>query len=372
MVSVKKKKKAKYQFRAQHSSHTFLPSLMFIALLALLITVLFYSFAVNYWWQGTYLQTIFTERTVIPYITTYFFFLALLKLLTTFFFIRHERRIFRLAADELTHYGSIERAGADDVINLLQGKFREEHSSGIVLGRFYRLLNHLKNRGSIIDMTATLSEQSDVDRAVINDKHALVHFIIRVIPMLGFTGTVLGISLAVTEFPSLIDGAGEALSEQLGVLTANLGIAFETTLLALVKVAVIMMFLFMTRKYGADLMNHFDAFCLDTLLGTVKGAAAPEEEDLPPSHRDLARVIGAHIENYESKFENALADMLEKQQIQDEKRWNTFADSFRNMVNTLGEVRSSLDELKPALNELQKRRSMQVRIVEEKEEENAE
>ena len=303
---------------------------------------------------------------------------------------------------------------------------------GLVYSRVHRVLDRVENRGSSADVSALLSEQAEIDGAILSNSYAAVRFVIWLIPVLGFIETVGGISFAIAQFPELFKAGADSLQEHLGSVTGNLGVAFETTFLALIKIAVIMFVLFAVQKRGNELLNTFDEFCLDNLLGKVRGGGVAKEETGP--FADLARLLSRHVERMEEKFEKAAKNVVSHLVDSERKRWAAMTESlktvsaehveavrssFRSAGETLQTVCSQQEEsvrgaceamsakstqlaqelqawepkfsqgivqneavaqtvdrlgrcidedLVPALREIQKRRHMQVRIVDEVEE----
>ena len=82
-----------------------------------------------------------------------------------------------------------------------------------------------------------LKSQSEIDATMVDSSHALIKVFIWAIPILGFIGTVLGISDAVSSFGSSEGGGMQDLDEireQLGKVTGGLSTAFDTTLVSLI------------------------------------------------------------------------------------------------------------------------------------------
>jgi flagellar motor component MotA len=79
-----------------------------------------------------------------------------------------------------------------------------------------------------------LNAQSDIDAKRSAGSYALLKVFLWAIPILGFIGTVLGLSIAVGN-PDMSNTADpEAIKGAIGTLTGGLGVAFDTTLLGLV------------------------------------------------------------------------------------------------------------------------------------------
>lgn len=315
------------------------------------LTILFYI-TIKIFWGGTYVETVFCDRGIIPYMTTLLSWLAVTQLLAILFKLNKEKNDLIVLSGILRNLGEIDISNLSTVRKELTEKLQISQRQGLVAGRVNRVINRLENEGSASDVAALLSEQAEIDRAVYNNNYALVRFAIWLIPVLGFIGTVLGISVAIASFPELFESAADDLGDQLGPVTASLGVAFETTLLALIKVAIVMFVMFPIQKRGTDLLNRFDEFCLDTLLGSVKGAGIPEKEELPAPFRDFARILCSHVETMERKFESAVNNIIEKLVEQERKRWENFTDVFRDLcVKHHETVASTMENALSSINE---------------------
>ena len=79
--------------------------------------------------------------------------------------------------------------------------------------------------------------------------YSLPQYLNWAIPILGFIGTVLGISLAAESISGVISASQGALSDSLAQAIAPLGIAFDTTLIALSLSVVLVLLQTLLRRY---------------------------------------------------------------------------------------------------------------------------
>lgn len=86
-----------------------------------------------------------------------------------------------------------------------------------------------------------------------------------VVPVLGFIGTVLGISLAADGIRRLIasESGLSGLSSELGAAIAPLGIAFDTTLIALSLSVILMLFLTLVQRSEEHALNSLERHLRD-------------------------------------------------------------------------------------------------------------
>jgi len=140
----------------------------------------------------------FLERGVIPPLTLFLFCWGLLMILNKFFALWWERRA-----------------------------FAKVRTGSVLLASFQQLQNEHSAHG--LDYFLDLLWKKSTDF------YTLPRYINWAIPILGFIGTVLGISLAAEGIQSIIGAQGglAQMSADLGKAISPLGIAFDTTLIAL-------------------------------------------------------------------------------------------------------------------------------------------
>jgi len=204
--------------------------------LGLATTALFYWLIIHTVSHGTYLETMFSERGVIPYMTTYLTFFALSQLGGLRLHLSRESRNLAIVASAFESHPAIDVDTADTTESLILDRIRPNSRIGLVFHRVRRVLHRVQNNGSSNDVATLLSEQAEIDRAILTSSNATVGFVAWLIPVLGFVGTVMGISWAISAFPAMFENAANNDDGFLGPITANLGVAFETTLLALIQV----------------------------------------------------------------------------------------------------------------------------------------
>ncbi len=108
-------------------------------------------------------------------------------------------------------------------------------------------------------------------------RYNFLRYIMWLIPTLGFIGTVIGISraLAFAGAESVIDPAdgiakpASELSNFLPQLTAQLAVAFNTTLLALLLAAVLVFLLHIAQGEEEEALNASAKYCLDNLVNRL-------------------------------------------------------------------------------------------------------
>ena len=136
-----------------------------------------------------------------------------------------------------------------DVIKILNESV-DDPKRFVLFNRIERALLNLKNVGNLSDVSEMLRSQAENDESHMDSSYELLSGIIWVIPILGFIGTVVGLSGAIGGFGAVLntDASVSSLRDSLAPVTNNLGIAFDTTFVALVLAMIIQMLMTFLRK----------------------------------------------------------------------------------------------------------------------------
>jgi biopolymer transport protein ExbB/TolQ len=138
--------------------------------------------------------------------------------------------------------------------------------------RLLEALGSVRQRGSADSLTDDLKYLSDVDAGRAQDSYALVRIVIWATPMLGFLGTVVGITDALGDLGRELSNSGAsdsgaALNTAMQGLLAGLYVAFDTTAIALCFSIVLMFIQFMLDRAESQLLSAVDHRASDELAG---------------------------------------------------------------------------------------------------------
>lgn len=97
-------------------------------------------------------------------------------------------------------------------------------------------------------------------------RYNMIRYITWLIPSLGFIGTVIGIMLALNYAG---DRANVESADMLYQVTERLGVAFSTTLLALVMAAILVFIQNMVESKEENALNRAGQYCLDNLINRL-------------------------------------------------------------------------------------------------------
>jgi biopolymer transport protein ExbB/TolQ len=133
----------------------------------------------------------------------------------------------------------------------------------ILLNRIERALSNLRNLGNVGDVSTILKHQSENDEEHAAASYSLVNGFIWAIPVIGFIGTVLGLSQSMAAFGGTLRSASEisALKGSLTEVTGGLATAFETTLVALVAALVLQLALTILQNRENTFLDACNDYC---------------------------------------------------------------------------------------------------------------
>ena len=135
--------------------------------------------------------------------------------------------------------------------------------NNFILDRIYHALQHFIARRSSDEVIDYLTAQDQADANAVENSYTMVKVFIWAVPILGFIGTVLGIGLAVSGFSVDVNAAKDmaVLKDSIGNVTSGLGVAFQTTLLALIMSLVIMFPTSLFQKKEEIFLQKVENYC---------------------------------------------------------------------------------------------------------------
>lgn len=250
-------------------------SLVLTGLVALAATVAAY-WLVLFPLTHQYWAKLFTERGWVPYAILFLTFWSMAILLLKLWKLLSQRQsltydLLPLHESRMIHSGNI-------------AKFRQHIEQlplnprrDFLVRRVLLALDHVNARGDVQEVGEVLKSQGDIDGARVDGSYTMLHVFIWAVPILGFIGTVIGISDAVSQFSGSLEGAEDldVIKQSLAGVTSGLALAFDTTLVALAMSMVIMFPANTLQKAEEDLLISIDQYCNDHLLQRLQNAAVP-------------------------------------------------------------------------------------------------
>jgi len=229
------------------------------------LTALFYllSFPI----RATGFGELFWARGWVPVVTVFLMAWSLSILLLKFRKLRQQKRALLIdvlptsIGEEIT-IGNVARF-LEHVRSLPAGL-----QQSLIVKRMQLGLQHFQVRHSNPEVANMMMSQSEIDGGTISSSYSTLKVFLWAIPIMGFVGTVLGISDAVGGFSGSLEAAQDisVLKSSLNNVTSGLATAFDTTLIALVMSLILSFPANAMQKAEEDLLAWLDAYCNENLL----------------------------------------------------------------------------------------------------------
>ncbi|QJB56892.1 MotA/TolQ/ExbB proton channel family protein [Pseudodesulfovibrio sp. zrk46] len=116
--------------------------------------------------------------------------------------------------------------------------------------------------GNVQNAADAIESGIDAVGSRMDAENSMIRYIIWAIPSIGFIGTVRGIGEALSQ-------ANQALSGDIGGMTGSLGVAFNSTLVALLISIVLMFLLNYLQRLQDDLLVETQSYCEEKLLNRI-------------------------------------------------------------------------------------------------------
>ncbi|MFZ4765735.1 MAG: MotA/TolQ/ExbB proton channel family protein [Roseimicrobium sp.] len=214
---------------------------------------------------GQWLANLFFKHFTVSFANTLFFCWAMATLYLKLQKLRHQREA--LFLDVLPAELGREING-ENVSTFIDHVYNLPHRlrDSLMVNRIRKALELFEARQSTGDVTHMLTSQSAIDGARIFGSYIMVRAFLWAIPLLGFIGTVIGLSHALgsMSFAGMED-VSKVISS-LGGVTSGLGTAFDATLLGLVLAVTLNFPMNAMAKHEEEVLNEIDTFCIEVLL----------------------------------------------------------------------------------------------------------
>ena len=174
----------------------------------------------------------------------------------------------RVMPDEIGFVLSVDTV--DQVIERLY-EVSDHPKHFVLLHRLDVGLSNVRNLSRVVDLGEILRTQSDHDESVMETSFNLIRGLVWAIPILGFIGTVSGLSGAIGGFGRVLSQTDdpEQLIEALKGVTGGLATAFETTLLALMAALLVQMSMTFQKKREEEFLDECTEYCQREVLSRL-------------------------------------------------------------------------------------------------------
>jgi hypothetical protein len=301
-------------------------NLALVIFIASIITILIYLILLGF--PNSYLGILLSQRGFTQYLVV---FLASFVIATTLNkLLKVQLQLNKLNKTWIPETISFDNPQSPELLSLWQELIRD---SSIIAARCSRIIGAYINSGSRKAATELALDDSSFYLSVSESSYALPRILVWAIPLLGFIGTVLGISSAVNGFSSFLENTVEIdqIKQGISTVTSGLAVAFDTTLLALFLSVVVMIPLVLVERLESRLLLGIDVYLNDRLLPRL-----PEKEIQPqldkatitqyvnqaikdnlPSPEDLIKPAESYAEKAASKLAEIFVHQISNIQVRE-------------------------------------------------------
>jgi biopolymer transport protein ExbB/TolQ len=219
-----------------------------------------------------YFHSLIMERGPVQFLTVYGFWFTLGMLVFKYRCLQKERSAFGLDFIKSFTVGR-EMVGTQTFVGeqqMIAENLDPRHKDLILVNRINKAIKQIRINKNPADVANVLTTVAETDAAVMDSSYILIKFMIWALPVLGFIGTIMGMTQAIGSFDTVLKGISEVgfagVKQNLGLVTSGLSVAFETTFLALVLSAIVNLFSNALQKREEDLLSDVDEFTTDNII----------------------------------------------------------------------------------------------------------
>lgn len=237
--------------------------------LAILLFLVFYLPQLHY--RSLPITSIFLARGVTPFFIIFFSCWSLAILFIKWRKVLLQQKALTLMVVPQTAGFELTKDTAKNILSRMYGLV-DDPRHFVLLNRIERALANLRNIGMISDVSEVLRVQAQNDEDQMESSYALIRGFVWAIPVLGFIGTVLGLSQAIGSFGTvLMKSEGiEYLKTSLQQITSGLAVAFDTTLIALVAALCIQLMMIGLKKKEESFLDGCNDYCHANIISKLR------------------------------------------------------------------------------------------------------
>lgn len=234
-------------------------------LVAVLLTTIFYVlmfYVVRPYGPTNAIGSAFLERGLVPYPTTLLFFWGITILWIKSRKLRFQRRTLDLAAVPQQAGFVLTDESAKTVLDRIHSLV-DHPRHFVLLNRIERALSNLRNIGRVSDVSSLLRAQAENDEDQVASSFGLLNGMVWAVPVLGFIGTVQGLSRAIGSFGQTLQATGDlgAIKQSLQGVTGGLATGFEITLIALIFALILQLTMTFEQQRELSFLDECNDYC---------------------------------------------------------------------------------------------------------------
>jgi biopolymer transport protein ExbB/TolQ len=167
--------------------------------------------------------------------------------------------------------------------------------------RFHDILHHVTRRADTA-LDDHLKYLADLAADRLTQSYQLVRTVTWAVPIMGFLGTVIGITMAIANVTP------EQLDSSLPEVTSGLAVAFDTTAQALGMSMVLVFGTFLMERSEQSVLNELEEFGIDSLLPAFGRSSDTQQSSGAAAAELTARMLTQQAEFWNARFASLQSD----------------------------------------------------------------
>lgn len=206
----------------------------------------------------------------------------------------------------------------------ITNRLSEKSPATQVVGRLRAAAKFIAQQKSSSGLQDHLRYLAEFQAELLHNSHSLVRTIVWAVPILGFLGTVMGITMAIANVTP------EQLDSSMGAVTSGLAVAFDTTALALSLSLVLVFYSDYVRRQESSVLSRVEKMGIEYL-----GRLFPETEERPSTS----------LVDTEQRAAEKLMQQTEDLMQQHAQLWQQSTEDLRNRwTETLSDHQQQLTQ----------------------------
>ncbi len=213
--------------------------------------------------QGELLERYFCSHPL-EYVTTGLFFIGITILLFKAMGLTKEKSVFQYSSELFAGVESIHVDDTLDRVNKIESEvahLKPKYQRTYFVKRIRDIASLIHSRKTTEKLEDQLKYLAELAQEKMHESYALVRTIIWAVPILGFLGTVIGITMAIANVTP------DQLESSLDSVTGGLAVAFDTTALALALSLMLVFCSFIVEQTESSILSRVEEFGSKYLTG---------------------------------------------------------------------------------------------------------
>lgn len=306
------------------------------------------------------LANLFYKHFTVSFLNTLFFFWAMMICWLKLKKLKHQREALLLDVLPIELGKEVNGQNVGNFINHLY-RLPVNLRDSLMVNRIRKALELFEVRQNVSQVSAMMTSQSAIDGSRIMGSYIMVRAFLWAIPLLGFIGTVIGLSHAISGMSfGDVEDVG-AVVGSINSVTSGLGTAFDATLLGLVFAVSLNFPLNSLAKHEDECLNDIDAFCNEVLLPRLNDGSGPGGGDMAAIGDSVVKAITHAQQEFLTNLNELSGRLLEYTDNLDRRTNEHQQFVVQEFVNNMTTMRS---EVEMSLNDAMKSTSQYLSGVE--------